>query len=113
MTEEKPASTAQMASLHSLLTTQLKAAISDRVVEYEEPDKDGNLVTKRKVIEGSVSAMAVAAKFLKDNSITAAPAEGNDLATLEDQIKAKRENRKITQADLNAAMQSIGSDLVQ
>lgn len=50
--------------------------------------------------------LAGAAKFLKDNDVTADPAEKEDLKTLQAQLRAASEARKLSKRPLLAAVQN-------
>lgn len=50
--------------------------------------------------------LAGAAKFLKDNDVTADPADKEDLKTLQAQLKAAAETRRIRKKPLLAAVQN-------
>ena len=74
----------------------------------EETDEDGAIKSTSRMVRASPAVLAVAAKFLKDNAITAAVELNDDLATLKGQLAKKPSKR-----DLKDAMAAIGNDLLQ
>lgn len=74
-------------------------------------DKEGEQYEE--VIEPSPAALAVAAKFLKDNSIFSAPEQSGAMDEMKEQLEKRRAQRKVTQRDLQQALAQVGNDLLQ
>lgn len=104
------ASEAKLNEVHNLLADTLIARLKGVERESTEFDEDGEGTTVKTLVLASAAELAVAAKFLKDNSVTMQPGEGNKLGELQDQLRAKRQFNK---RDLTEAMKQIGSGLVQ
>lgn len=79
----KAGSIAELEDLHALVTKAYATRISQ--------DLDDDIPTDAATLSG-------AAKFLKDNAITADPAEKEDLKGLQAQLKAAAEQRSIKAA---------------
>lgn len=72
-------------------------------------DEDGEPIKEKR--RASAGELAVAAKFLKDNSIFSAPEQDDATAALRDKLKNR--GRAPSQRDMADAMKSIGKDLLQ
>jgi hypothetical protein len=103
-----------MNELHAALAKTLTQEVQEREVEYTETDGDGNEVKRVRVERPSASWAAVAAKFLKDNSVTMAPDDSNALGELEKELADMRKGRTgFTDQDLKDAHAALGSSLLQ
>lgn len=98
----------RLGDLHKVLAEELIAAINGHEEVIEEKDAEGAVKTTKRIVKASPAVLAVAAKFLKDNAITADVEQNDDLATLKGQLAAKPSKR-----DLKDAMAAIGNDLLQ
>lgn len=102
-----------LGGLHGQLARTLTGMIQVRT--RIKVDKEGNQVEEE--VEPSPAALAVAAKFLKDNNITAAPSQSTDVEDLEKSLAERRrkakERGRVSRADLNAAMGKLGTELLQ
>lgn len=111
----KPASDKQANQLHAqlveVLTEMVQVTEEDVVVKAAKDSDDEDLVVRRKVYP-SPAVLAVARAVLKDNAVTMAIEEGNALDDLDKAILARQQRRKPTAADEKAALQSIGSGLL-
>lgn len=85
-----------LGTLHEL-TAQ---ALMDKLKGIPVLDEGGNPTGE--VIPCSAADIQAAAKFLKDNNITCAPAEDNKLGELEQRLKARQERRasRLTPQDI-------------
>lgn len=82
-----------LGNLHSKLAEVLIEALDGTELEgYEDPDT-GEIVASSK-IPPSASIMTVAAKFLKDNEITADVEQNDQLQSLRDKLTAKNDRLK-------------------
>lgn len=99
------ASEKQMDTLHGALAKTLTRMVEVRTIH--KVTSDGDPVEEE--VEPSPAALAVAAKFLKDNSIFSTPEQNNALAELGDKLRKRRPSAQ----DLKDAMKSIGNDLLQ
>lgn len=63
--------------------------------------------------EVAPSTLAVAAKFLKDNSIFATPEQTGAMDDMKTKLEARRKARKLTHDDLGKALGDIGRDMLQ
>ena len=86
-------SKAELEELHRLITQSYKSRI--------EMDLRDEIPTDAATLSG-------AAKFLKDNEITADPADKEDLAALQKQLKAAAEARRVKNGSL---LQAVTNDL--
>jgi hypothetical protein len=86
-------SKAELEELHRLITQSYKSRI--------EMDLRDEIPTDAATLSG-------AAKFLKDNEITADPADKEDLAALQKQLKAAAEARRVKNG---ALLQAVSNDL--
>lgn len=103
-----------MDELHATLAKTLTQEVQEREVEYLETDKDGNEVKRVRVERPSASWAAVAAKFLKDNSVTMAPDDSNAMGELDKELETLRKGRTgFTDQDLKDAHAALGSSLLQ
>lgn len=84
-------SKAELEELHRLITQSYKTRI--------EMDLRDEIPTDAATLSG-------AAKFLKDNEITADPADKEDLAALQKQLKAAAEARRIKNGKLLSAVEN-------
>lgn len=97
-----------LGELHKLLAKTLMRMIEGT---YEDiVDEEGEVVGRR-YLAPPANVLAVAAKFLKDNSITSSPEVDQTLASLRDRLKAK--GRLPTERDMQDAMNEIGKGLLQ
>ena len=97
-----------LGTLHEAVTKVLLEAMDGQELPgYVDPDT-GEEVAGQK-LPPSAAVMTVAAKFLKDNNITCAPAEDNELGALQ-KIMADRQKklRGLDMADRSAVSDSIG-----
>jgi hypothetical protein len=74
------ASTKELAELHRLITQSLTTRITDDM-------RDG--------IPTDAATLSSAIKFLKDNAITADPADADDLSALRDKLKQQINKNKV------------------
>lgn len=82
-----------LGNLHAKLAEVLSEALDGTEIEgYEDPDT-GEIVGASKM-PPSASIMTVAAKFLKDNEITADVEQNDQLQSLRDKLNAKKEALK-------------------
>lgn len=107
------ASESKLADLHDQVTDTLKIMTTIRTVT--RVGKDGQGVEEE--VEPSPATLAVAAKFLKDNSIFSAPEQSGAMDALKEQLDSRKNKRKLTVADLDRAgrdeLGSIGAGLIQ
>ncbi len=116
----------EMDALHGALCGYFLRLIRGEIPELvkettSEQDEDGVTVSSSKWVETGLMVrpgagdLAVMAKFLKDNAITGAIAEGGDLSELEKQLAARhaRRGKLPTAADVKAALKDMGGDLLQ
>lgn len=90
----KASSIAELSELHKLITKSL--------VQRIEADIEDNIPT-------DAATLGAAIKFLKDNAVTADPADQDDLTALRDKLKEQSETRRkrvndvltLVQSDLN------------
>lgn len=82
----------ELEELHKLVTKSYKTRI--------EQDIKDNIPTDAATLSGAV-------KFLKDNAVTADPADTDDLAALRDQLKGVAEARR---QKLGNTLALVGSD---
>ncbi len=75
----KAASLADLQDLHSLITRSLNQRISQ--------DMEDGLPT-------DAATLGAAIKFLKDNNVSADPADADDLSALRDKLKQQAEQRR-------------------
>lgn len=98
------ASEEKLAGLHDKLCDTLSTMIEVRTVK--QMDKDGEV--HEVALDPSPAALAVAAKFLKDNNITATPDQSNRLGEVADQLAARRAKRKVNlKTDMPRAMAEV------
>ena len=95
--------------LHGQLAETLTKMVQVR--EVEKVDKEGEVVIE--TVEPSPAALAVAAKFLKDNSIFSTPEGDSKLKSLEEAVADRRQRLGIVKADLKDALGSLGKELLQ
>lgn len=76
---KKPATQADLGDLHRLVASAFKQRL--------EQDIEDNVPT-------DAATLGALIKFLKDNSITADPADADDLGDLREKLKAQAEQRK-------------------
>ena len=107
-----PASESKLSTLHDKLADQLIERLAGVVETTVIPvGEGGDTMEVTKTIRASAAELAVAAKFLKDNSVTMQPGDDNKLGELRDQINRKKSS--FTKADVKDALGKIGSDLLQ
>jgi len=111
-----------MDELHGALCSYFLKLIGGQIPDMQEvvvTDSETGGVTKTWKASGlmvrpGAGDLAVMAKFLKDNAITGAAAEGNELSELEKQLAArhKRSGRLPTAEDAKQALAEVGSKLL-
>ena len=106
------ASETKLNELHDQLARTLITMTAVREVE-EVVGEGEDAVRVTKTVDPSPAALAVAAKFLKDNSIFSTPEGDSKLKSLEEAVAARRQRRGVTQADLKDALGGIGKELLQ
>ena len=99
------ASEEKLSELHGQLAETLTDMIQVRTVT--KYDKEGEAYDE--TVEPSPAALAVAAKFLKDNNITATPSQSGAVDELKDKLAKRRPSRQ----DLKDAMRGLGNELLQ
>lgn len=105
------ASEHKLNELHDQLARTLLTVTAVR--EVEEVVGDGeDAVRITKTVDPSPAALAVAAKFLKDNSIFSTPEQSDALTDLQNQLKQKQARRPSSR-DLKEAMGKLGQELLQ
>lgn len=77
-----------------------------QVREVTKTDKEGAPYTE--MVDPSPAALAVAAKFLKDNSIFSTPEQSGAMDELKSQLARRRPSAK----DIKDAMSAIGNGLL-
>jgi len=89
--------------LHDLTATALIAKLRGTPVLDEDGEPTGE------VIPCSAADIQAAAKFLKDNNITCAPADDNKLGELEDKLKDRQKRRasRLTPQDMEDAREQM------
>lgn len=92
----KTSSQAELAELHRLITRSFKERI-----ELDLEDK----------IPTDAATLGAAIKFLKDNAVTADPADADDLSTLRDTLKTAAEERRARTGKLLALVKEDISDV--
>lgn len=117
MTEsKKTAAHSAMEELHALLAQSLSASVVfQRKVIPAEYNPDGTLKSpeREELVPPSPAALAVAAKFLKDNSIFSTPEQSGAVGELRDRIRQRKTSRRASAQDVNDALATIGRDLLQ
>jgi hypothetical protein len=109
----KAASSEAMELLHAELAKTLTEAVKTVEVTYTE-EVDGEEVERVRVERPSSSWAAVAVAFLKNNSVTMAPAQGNATGELESELERMRAKRTMpTAQDRADALAAIGTSLLQ
>ncbi len=76
---EKAASLSELQELHRLIAKSLNTRIAQ--------DMDDNIPT-------DAATLGAAIKFLKDNAVTADPADSDDLGALRDKLKEQAQTRR-------------------
>lgn len=103
----------KMNKLHGQLAETLTTMVKVRTVI--RTDKEGNEYEED--VDPSPAALAVAAKFLKDNAVTMTPEQSTAVDELEDALTKRRAankgRAKVTKADMDAALKAVGSSLIQ
>lgn len=77
----KAATMADLSELHALITRSFKVRL--------EQDIEDNIPT-------DAATLGALTKFLKDNAVTADPADSDDLSALRDKLKEQAQNRRKT-----------------
>lgn len=106
----KKASEAALAELHTKLAEVLTEMLEDQ--EKQSPggmDAEGNPTVITEKVKPSAGVLAVAAKFLKDNSIFVDPDQSDAMEAFADKLGRRKPGKQ----DLKDAMRQIGSDLIQ
>jgi len=108
-----PASSKDLGALHAQLARVLNQMLEpvERTVILKEADEDGPAETEVRIEYPSPAVLAVAAKFLKDNSIFSGVDEDEELLRLKKNL-AKR-GRGPTDADVEEAVRGVGARLIQ
>lgn len=105
------ASETKLNELHDQLARTLITMTAVREVE-EVVGEGEDAVRVTKTVDPSPAALAVAAKFLKDNSIFSTPEQSDALTDLQNQLKQKQARRPSSR-DLKEAMGKLGQELLQ
>lgn len=105
------ASESKLNELHDQLARTLITMTAVREVE-EVVGEGEDAVRITKTVDPSPAALAVAAKFLKDNSIFSTPEQSDALTDLQNQLKQKQARRPSSR-DLKEAMGKLGQELLQ
>lgn len=104
-----PASQKRLGDLHAHLTETLIEAVQDHeVTEVIGEREDGSEIKAVRVVRAAPAALAVAAKFLKDNSITADIEGDAKLA----ELQKKLGKRLPSPEDMKDALGTIGKGLL-
>lgn len=98
----------ELGALHALLAQTLMKMVQGETVD--ELDEDGEVVRSRWV-PPPANVLAVAAKFLKDNSITASPETDETLSELRRKLQARGRLAAPTEGDVREAVRSMGDYL--
>lgn len=107
MKQNETATDAELGKLHKKLAQTLMAAIEPR--EIAEVNEDGERHVLR-VEYPSPGLLAVVAKFLKDNAITASIETDEQLAAL--QARLQKNNRMPSEKDMKDALSTMGARLL-
>lgn len=100
------ASDKQLGGLHSQVAALMAEMLQPRKVE--DLDSEGEVIRVR-VVYPSAAEIAVAVKFLKDNSISADIEESDDLKEMRENLaKTRRPSKK----DLDDAMSAVNKGLL-
>lgn len=93
MGTKNAATEAQLGELHSKVAKVMKRAldVADIAMERYEADESGELIQP----EVSATLLGAITKFLKDNSISAAPEDSNELSDLQRTLAEKRQRRQL------------------
>jgi len=83
----KAASLAELQDLHKLIAQSLNARIKQ--------DMEDDLPT-------DAATLGAAIKFLKDNNVSADPADADDLSALRDKLREQAENRRVNRGNVVA-----------
>lgn len=98
-----------LGKLHARLTEVLVEALQGQMTEsYIDPDTGD--VVEGTALPPSAAVLTVAAKFLKDNNITCAPAEDNEMGELQRTLterQAKLRGKPMDAADRASVMDSL------
>lgn len=99
----------ELGNLHTKVARTLSDMLDGDVIPAEY-DEEGQELAPEIKTKPSAAILTVAAKFLKDNNITCTPSKENALGELEEKLKAnraQREARRVKQADLVGADESM------
>lgn len=113
-----------MEQLHGALCGYFLKLLGGQIPETElvdDKDPESGAVTGKRIVETgrvvrpSAGEVAVMAKFLKDNAITGAIADGSGLSELEQKLADRhaRRGKLPTPADVKQAMKDLGDNLLQ
>lgn len=102
----------KMAALHEMVAQVLTELVTPKEVEAEL-DEDGEVLSPAQVRYPSPAELAVAVKFLKDNSIFSDPDQSDAMSDLKSKLAARKGARAPTKQDIADAMREIGAGLVQ
>ena len=97
----------ELGSLHSLTTKVLMLKLAGTPILDEDGKPTGE------IIPPSAADIQAATKFLKDNNITCAPSENNEIGALEASLKERqrRRNSRLTPQELADAKEAAGFSL--
>lgn len=104
-----PATDKRLGDLHERLTESLIEGVQERKVKDITLDDYGNEIETVRVVLPAPAVLAVAAKFLKDNAITASVETDEKMA----ELRAKLGKRAPSNRDMKDALGSLGSELIQ
>lgn len=117
------ASETSMESLHGALCGYFLRLINGEIPELvkvtKRDEETGENTTEWEatglMVRPGAGDLAVMAKFLKDNAITGAIADGGGLSELEKKLaeRHKRRGKLPTEADVKAALKEVGGNLLQ
>lgn len=111
----KPANAEKMNALHEQVAEVLTELVTPKEIDelVRPATEDEEQVTVKVVRYPEANVLAVAVKFLKDNSVFATPEQSSATAGLQEALSKRKAARLPTKQDLKDAMAQIGSDLVQ
>lgn len=113
---KKTAHQDKMETLHAQLAAVLTEVLTPKEkVIPAKTDEDGEEVSAERIetVFPSAAEMAVAAKFLKDNSIFSSPDQDEGMSEMRKKLHERERARKPTAQDKNDALATLGRDLLQ
>lgn len=116
MTTKKTAPQDAMEILHAMLAATLAETLRGRTKTIPAKyDGEGHVLEEEReeVIAPTAAEMAVAAKFLKDNSIFSTPEQDNKMKEMREALAQRQQSRKPTAQDKADALATLGRDLLQ